>query len=170
MLRQSQIKLSALMIPFISALFLASCANTAKRSSQNSAHARAGQGFHRVGALASVTSDQKIMQELTGKNSQEVMSKSKLKAMPLSFQHLYAGKQAAAQKNYIKSIKHYNTVIKKYPRSSEVKQALIAKSQVYKEMGLAEPAQLNMRMAQKKNVVVNKKRIVKNQDAKKTTR
>ena len=102
------------------------------------------------------TQDQKIMQELTGQKSMQVLSVKDQK-LPLSTQHFLAGQRAALNKNYIAAIKHFNTVIKKYPTSKDYQAALIAKSKIYQEMGLSEPAQLNLKMAQAKSVSKNKK-------------
>lgn len=93
--------------------------------------------------------DKALLEELTGKKSATVQ---KSKKSPLSVRHYQAGKAAAAQKNYILAIKHFNTVIKNYPKSVEVKSALVAKAQIYKEMGLQDQANRNLKMAQTKNV------------------
>lgn len=107
--------------------------------------------------------DQKIMQELTGQKSvQELPAKNQ--KLPLSTQHFLAGQRAAFNKNYIVAIKHFNTVIKKYPTSKDYQSALIAKSKVYQEMGLSEPAQLNLKMAKTQSVSKNKKTASQDQD------
>lgn len=109
------------------------------------------------------TQDQKIMQELTGqKNAPELSAKDQ--KLPLSTQHFLAGQKAALNKNYIVAIKHFNTVIKKYPASKDYQSALVAKSKIYQEMGLSEPAQLNLKMAQAKAVSKNKKTASQEQD------
>ncbi|MBC7421325.1 MAG: outer membrane protein assembly factor BamD [Bdellovibrio sp.] len=165
MLRQPSLKNCAL---FLSAILLTGCVSAHKKAAATS-RSRSASAVYRADDLPSVTSDQKIMQELTGKIDQAAISKEQLRKQPLSVQHFYAGQKAAEQKNYIVAIKHYNTVIKNYPRSAQVKPALLAKAKVYNEMGLTEPAQLNMRLAQIKKVNV-KSQTAKNQDSQKTTK
>lgn len=169
MLRLSKIHLSALLI---STLVFTGCVNAQKKASAKPAQSKLAQSKSGAGFqskdLSSPTSDQNIMNELTGKNISTGLTKAQLKKMPLAAQHLAAGQKAAVQKNYIMAIKHYNTVIKKYPRSAQVKPALVAKSKVYKEMGLTEPAQLNMKLAQRKPTFSSKKQVVKNQSSQKT--
>lgn len=130
---------------FLSSILLTSCV-IAQKKEASTAKTRSPSGFNRVAERPAITSDQKIMQELTGK-SDSVFSKADLKRQPLSVQHLYVGQKAAQQKNYIAAIRNYNAIIKKYPRSPEFKKALVAKANLYKEMGLNEPAQLNLRLA-----------------------
>ena len=99
-------------------------------------------------AQAQKLSSRNSLEELTGKKSKIPYSDAQLKKMPLSAQHYYAGLKAAEAKNYILAIKQYNTVVKRYSKSKEVRLALIAKSNLYKEMGLREPASLNLKLAQ----------------------
>ena len=125
-------------------LFSASCANSQKRGF-------AGAQKSKPSALqiqSPLSNDQTVIQELTGKAVSQVPPQEQLKNKPLSTQHYYAGVRAAESKNYILAIKHFNTVLKNYPRSNEVKLAFTSKAKVYKEMGLNEPAQLNLKMAQ----------------------
>ena len=100
---------------------------------------------------SSALNDKKLMEELTGKKSAPVAAPApNLKNAPLSVQHFAAGQRAMEQKNYILAIKHFNTVIKKYPMSAQVKPALVAKAKVYQEMGLQPQAQRNLKLAQLK--------------------
>ncbi len=156
MLRHFRIATGAL---FLSAFVLTSCVNTQKKTAKVS-KLRHLSAFQRVEELPAITSDQKIMQELTGKSDVK-FSQADLKKQPLPVQHLFAGEKAAQQKKYIMAIKHFNTVIKKYPRSAEMKKALVAKSNMYKEMGLSEPSQLNMSLARSSNLVPGKKKNTK---------
>lgn len=125
--------------------FLASCASGNKKNS-NTGFASRSSGMGQI--KSPLSSEKSLIQELTGKKVSTLPTQEELKNKPLSTQHYYAGLRAAESQNYIIAIKHFNTVLKKYPRSSEVKSAFTAKAKVYKEMGLNEPASLNMRMAQ----------------------
>lgn len=126
-------------------LFLASCANGNKKNSNSPTSTRA-QTMTQI--KSPLSNEKSLIQELTGKAASTLPTQQELKSKPLSTQHYYAGLRAAEGQNYILAIKHFNTVLKKYPRSSEVKLSFEAKAKVYKEMGLSEPASLNMRMAQ----------------------
>ena len=100
---------------------------------------------------SSALSDKNLMEELTGKKSAPIAAPApNLKNAPLSVQHFVAGQRAMDEKNYILAIKHFNTVIKKYPMSAQVKPALVAKAKVYQEMGLQPQAQRNLKLAQLK--------------------
>lgn len=108
---------------------------------------------------SSALSDKSLMEELTGKKqvvtptAQAQAQMNNLKKAPLSVQHYYAGQKAVEQKNYILAIKHFNTVIKNYPLSAQVKPALVAKAKVYQEMGLQKQAQRNMQLAKLNTVL-----------------
>ena len=65
----------------------------------------------------------------------------------LSRLHLNAGFQAFTKKDYIKALKHYNTILIKHYNTPEVKSAYLAKAKLYQEMGLIEQAQLNVKLA-----------------------
>ena len=73
------------------------------------------------------------------------------------------GQKAVAQKNYILAIKHFNTILKKYPHSAAVKPTLVAKANLYQEMGLKPQSIHNLKMSQQKNPLVNKNRMVARQ-------
>lgn len=119
--------------------------------------------------MRSPLNEKALIQELTGKAVSNLPTQQELKNKPLSTQHYFAGLRSAESKNYIMAIKHFNTVLKKYPRSAEVKSAFEAKAKVYKEMGLAEPASLNMRMAQAAKAKVSNKKTVSSKPAGKST-
>jgi hypothetical protein len=100
----------------------------------------------------------KLLEELTGqkpKISSEVKSNENTvsNTIPSDFKasrsqmHLNAGFQAFTRKDYIKALKHYNTVIVNHSNSPEVKSAYLAKAKLYQEMGLFEQAQLNVKLA-----------------------
>lgn len=125
---------------------------------------------------SSALSDQKLMEELTGKKDPAAQTNAaaiqmqNLKKAPLSIQHYYAGLKAVEQKNYILAIKHFNTVIKKYPLSGQVKPALLAKAKVYQEMGLQNQAQRNLKLAQLKTTKPASQVFVQSQEKNKTTK
>lgn len=115
----------------------------------------------RTKASAAAPSDAQLLEELTGQkaavtNTVAVPSaavKPVAVAQPKAVQapsqlHLNAGYQAYMKKDYILALKHYNTVLAKYPNSSEVRLTYMAKAKLYNEMGLAEPAQRNFKLAQ----------------------
>ena len=103
---------------------------------------------------SSALSDKSLMEELTGKKQTSQVAAqpatTNLKTAPLSVQHYYAGQKALQEKNYILAIKHFNTVIKNFPTSAQVKPALLAKARAYQEMGLKAQAQRNVQLAQLK--------------------
>lgn len=148
-------------------VFFMSCAHKASVSKSNvQAHSVSNRPTKSLVISSPLADEQKreshLMQELTGK-TQDVNVSANLKAKPLSFHHFSAGKKMASRHNYIMAIKHFNTVIKKYPASEEYKLALVEKSKIYKEMGLVEPAQLNMKLANEPRRILQKKQISKNQ-------
>jgi len=152
-------------------LLLASCASGNKKSSNSHSTGRSN-GMAQI--KSPLSNEKSIIQELTGKSVSNLPTQEELKSKPLSTQHYYAGLRAAEGQNYILAIKHFNTVLKKYPRSADVKPAFTAKAKVYKEMGLNEPASLNMRMAQATKTKVNVKSLGKktaaNSSGKSTTK
>lgn len=116
---------------------------------------------------SSALSEKNLMEELTGKKQPAVANTTQmqnLKKAPLSVQHFMAGQRAVEQKNYILAIKHFNTVIKKYPLSAQVKPALVAKAKVYQEMGLQQQAQRNLKLAQLKTTQPVKTGLAKTQE------
>ncbi len=122
-----------------------------------------GQVPYSPNSKSSALSEKNLVEELTGKKASTELSASELRKAPLSVQHYVAGQRAAGQKNYILAIKHFNTVIQKYPRSQQVASSLLAKAQIYKEMGLQPQAERNLKLAQlQKNT--NLKPLAKTQD------
>lgn len=105
-------------------------------------------------------SDAQLLEELTGKKTTTVsvgvapkaaiaaQEQKNLAAQPPSKLHLNAGYQAYLKKDYILALKHYNTVLAKYPKSSETRLTYMAKAKLYNEMGLPEQAQRNYKLAQ----------------------
>lgn len=150
-------------------LFLASCASGNKKNVNSSQKFSRGNN-NEMAQLKSPLSDRQLIQELTGKSVSNLPNQEQLKSKPLSTQHYYAGLRAAESKNYILAIKHFNTVLKKYPRSIEVKSAFAAKAKVYKEMGLSEPASLNLKMAQTQKAKVLNRKTASSSTGKSTTK
>lgn len=101
--------------------------------------------------------ESKLLEELTGQKAATTpVAKAAAPAnLALSKRHLDAGIIAFKNKNYILALKHYNTVIVKYPTSPEVKTAFLAKARLYHEMGLTEQSSLNLRKANE-IITVNK--------------
>lgn len=97
-------------------------------------------------------SQTQLLEELTGRKAIAI---KELSAMPIKNKvvanaklHLNAGFQAFTKKDYILALKHYNTVIAKYPKAAEVRLTYLAKAKLYNEMGLAEQSQRNLKIAQ----------------------
>lgn len=104
-------------------------------------------------ATTAVPRDAQLLEELTGKKAKVAAPGVAGKATPAVQQvpsklHLNAGYQAYVKKDYILALKHYNTVLAKYPHSAEVRLTYMAKAKLYNEMGLVEPAQRNYKLAQ----------------------
>ena len=101
-----------------------------------------------LAAVSKKAEDSKLLEELTGKAATPVAVVAPAAVAPLSKRHLDAGIVAYKNRNYILALKHYNTVIVKYPKSAEVKPAFMAKANLYHDMGLAEQSELNVRKAE----------------------
>lgn len=101
-----------------------------------------------MAAVNKKSEESKLLEELTGKKPVPVVP---AKATSLSKRHLDAGVFAYKDKNYILALKHYNTVIVKFPKSAEVKFAFLAKAKLYREMGLVEQSELNLKRASEIN-------------------
>lgn len=67
---------------------------------------------------------------------------------------LALAREAKNEKNYILAIKRYNFILKYFSKTAQARQALLDKSQIYKDMGLEEQAQYNKTRAEKM-VVLN---------------
>ena len=106
-----------------------------------------------LAAVNRKSEDLKLLEELTGKSTAPAAPVVKAKPIEFSKRHLDAGIYAYKSKNYILALKHYNTVIVKYPKSAEVKSAFLAKAKLYREMGLAEQSNLNLRRANEINQI-----------------
>lgn len=105
-----------------------------------------------VNCFSAIKSEEdKLLEELSGQQKLPVaqaVKKGPVKApTTISEKHLFAGLDAFREKNYIKALKHYNTIIIKHGKSKEVKSAYLAKSKLYAEMGLPEQSQQNLQMA-----------------------
>jgi hypothetical protein len=110
-------------------------------------------------SLASIQSeDQILIQELTGNSNKisEDLPQASAKKISLAEKHLFAGLDAFKNKNYILALKHYNIVIDKFGHSKDVRNAYIAKSKLYVEMGLREQAQYNSEKAFKLGETITK--------------
>ncbi len=122
---------------------------------------------------SSALNENALIEELTGKkNVQKSPTAKNLKNAPLPVQHFLAGRQAAEQKNYILAIKHFNTVLKKYPQSAQVRPTLLAKAKVYQEMGLVDQASHNLQAARRMDLamakIITKKKSTNNEASAKT--
>lgn len=82
-----------------------------------------------------------IYEELTGQKG--------LSAKQASARILEMARDAKWKRDYVTALKRYNTIIVKYPKSKEVRQAYLDKAALYKEMGLLEQSKYNMQKAKK---------------------
>lgn len=151
-------------------LFFASCSSVNKNSNSN---LKRKNNIHNAVPKSSLADERSIIQELTGKveTTESIPSDEQLKNKPLSVRHYYAGLRAVQNKNYVLAIKQFNTVVQKYPKSPEVKLSYLAKSKLYKEMGLSEPSSYNFNLAQSvKSPGKFTKKLAKAKDIKKVTK
>ncbi len=110
-------------------------------------------------SLASIQNEeQKLIEELTGstKKNSTTLPLESVKKMSLAEKHLFAGLDAFKNKDYILALKHYNFVIDKFGKPKDVRNAYIAKSKLYSEMGLSEPALFNSTKAFKLGEKISK--------------
>lgn len=82
-----------------------------------------------------------IYEELTGKKGMSA------KEAPVRI--LEMARDAKWKRDYVTALKRYNTIIVKYPKSKQVRQAYLDKAALYKEMGLLEQSKYNMQKAKK---------------------
>lgn len=82
-----------------------------------------------------------IYEELTGKKS--------LSGKQAPARILEMARDAKWKRDYVTALKRYNTIIVKYPKSKEVRQAYLDKAALYKEMGLLEQSKYNQQKAKK---------------------
>lgn len=81
------------------------------------------------------------------KSLYEELTGEKIRVSPAQ-KALELARQSKNNKNYIQALKRYNTIIVRFPRTPQAKQAYLDKAVLYKEMGLNEQAQLNLKKAQ----------------------
>lgn len=82
-----------------------------------------------------------IYEELTGKKG--------LSGKQTPVRILEMARDAKWKRDYVTALKRYNTIIVKYPKSKEARQAYLDKAALYKEMGLLEQSKYNMQKAKK---------------------
>lgn len=100
--------------------------------------------------------DPTVYQQLTGRKLSTANSVQKANGKTSSEKALFLARQSRQQKNYILAIKRYNFILKYYPKSAEAKMALTDKASLYSEMGLAAPAEYNLKKVSKLNKSVDK--------------
>lgn len=62
---------------------------------------------------------------------------------------LEMARDAKWKRDYVTALKRYNTIIVKYPKSKEVRQAYLDKADLYREMGLLQQSKYNLEKAKK---------------------
>ncbi len=82
-----------------------------------------------------------IYEELTGKK--------RVSAKKAPTRILELARDAKWKRDYVTALKRYNTIIVKYPKSKEVRQAYLDKAALYREMGLLQQSKYNMEKAKK---------------------
>ncbi|MES2803437.1 MAG: hypothetical protein V4654_13160 [Bdellovibrionota bacterium] len=82
-----------------------------------------------------------IYEELTGKKGGAV------KEAPTRI--LALARDAKWKRDYVTALKRYNTIVVKYPKSKEARQAYLDKAALYREMGLLQQSKYNMEKAKK---------------------
>lgn len=80
-----------------------------------------------------------IYEELTGSKN---LSSEKASARVLEM-----ARDAKWKRDYVTALKRYNTIIVKYPKSKEVRQAYLDKADLYNEMGLLQQSKYNLEKA-----------------------
>lgn len=82
-----------------------------------------------------------IYEELTGTKNMSV------KQAPTRV--LEMARDAKWKRDYVTALKRYNTIIVRYPKSKEVRQAYLDKAELYREMGLTQASKYNLEKAKK---------------------
>lgn len=102
-------------------------------------------------AFSAVNDEAKLLEELTGKKhvtKQDILAKSSV-APSAAQLILRQAREASMQRQYRQALGHYDRVIKHYASTAEAVQAYKGKADLYTEMGLESPAQLNRQLADK---------------------
>jgi hypothetical protein len=86
-----------------------------------------------------VLTQKSIYEELTGKKG--------LTSKQMPRRILELARDAKWRRDYVTALKRYNTLIVKYPKSAEVKEAYLDKAALYKEMGLMPQSKFNLQKA-----------------------
>jgi len=80
-----------------------------------------------------------IYEELTGKKG--------LSSKQAPTRILEMARDAKWKRDYVTALKRYNTIVVKYPKSKEARQAYLDKAALYREMGLLQQSKYNMEKA-----------------------
>lgn len=115
--------------------------STSSRNSTKSASATAKKSVSKQPASNPALAQKTIYEELTGQKG--------LSAKHAPARILEMARDAKWKRDYVTALKRYNTIIVKYPKSKEVRQAYLDKSALYREMGLLEQSKYNMQKAKK---------------------
>lgn len=89
----------------------------------------------------SALAQKSIYEELTGKKG--------ISGKQAPVRILEMARDAKWKRDYVTALKRYNTIIVKFPKSKEVRQAYLDKAALYKEMGLLEQSKYNIQKAKK---------------------
>ncbi|MFN3454648.1 MAG: hypothetical protein ACK41T_06765 [Pseudobdellovibrio sp.] len=124
-------------------LMILGCQSSDKKRNQNVAtkSEAISQRAKQAATSESPLSKKNIYEELTGKS---IVAQGHPARKVLSL-----ARQAKQEKNYTLAIKRYNTLLVKFPKAAEVKDAYFDKAEMYREMGLLEQAQYNQQLALK---------------------
>lgn len=141
----------SLLITLVAFSFL-SCqtVSTSSRNSTKSANTTAKKSNSTLIKNQPVTKQSASNPALTQKTIYEELTGHKgLSAKQAPARILEMARDAKWKRDYVTALKRYNTIIVKYPKSREVRQAYLDKAALYKEMGLLEQSKYNMQKAKK---------------------
>jgi hypothetical protein len=114
---------------------------TEKNNAKNNAKRNPQTAIAKQPASNPALAQKTIYEELTGKKG--------LSAKQMPARVLDMARDARWKRDYVTALKRYNTIIVKYPKSKEVRQAYLDKAALYKEMGLLQQSKYNSEKAKR---------------------
>lgn len=130
----------SLLITLVSFLFLG-CQSTSKNTNYAKRNNPQTQMTKQPGSNPAFA-QKTIYEELTGKKA---LSPKQMPARVLEM-----ARDARWKRDYVTALKRYNTIIVKFPKSKEVRQAYLDKAALYKEMGLLQQSKYNSEKAKRR--------------------
>lgn len=114
---------------------------TSREARQPITKRTSGRSIAKPPAANPAIAQKSIYEELTGSKG---MSSKQAPTRVLEM-----ARDAKWKRDYVTALKRYNTIIVKYPKSKEVRQAYLDKAELYREMGLLQQAKYNSDKAKK---------------------